>query len=41
MLPVDKVREIYYSIDEFSQIFDQSIKESFIDDGKKHCHKLG
>ena len=34
MLPVDKVREIYYSIDEFSQIFDQSIKNSSIDTNK-------
>ena len=39
MLPEDKVTGIYYLIDEFSKIFDQSIKKSSIDDGKRHRNK--
>lgn len=39
MLPTSKVIEIFYSIDEFSKVFDSSIKEKSVPDGKLHRNK--
>ena len=35
MIPVDKITEIYFMIDEFNKEFDKVIKEHSLEDGKK------
>ena len=39
MLPDSKITEIFFVIDEFSQVFDATIKEKSISDGKAHRDK--
>lgn len=39
MLPDSKITEIFFVIDEFSQVFDATIKEKLISDGKVHRNK--
>ncbi|WP_291529430.1 transposase [Bacteroides sp. UBA939] len=39
MLPDSKITEIFFVIDEFSQVFDTTIKEKSLCDGKAHRNK--
>lgn len=39
MLPNSKITEIFFVIDEFSGIFDATIKEKSVSDGKIHRNK--
>ncbi len=39
MLPSSKITEIFFVIDEFSLVFDTTIKEKSVSDGKAHRNK--
>lgn len=39
MLPSSKITEIFFVIDEFSLVFDTTIKEKSVSDGKTHRNK--
>ncbi len=39
MLPSSKVTEIFFAIDDFAQVFDSTIKEKSLSDGKPHRNK--
>lgn len=39
MLPRSKTTEIFFVIDEFSQVFNATIKEKSLSDGKSHRNK--